>query len=81
MKCSTQETFCEVESFERIIDSSTLEELEGREEIKNREVADVIIKTANPIVVENFNEVEELGRFVLERANTCAGGIITEVSH
>jgi len=80
LKCSTQETFCEVESFERIIDSSTLQELEGREEIKNREVADVIIKTAKPIVVENFNEVEELGRFVLERANTCAGGIITEVS-
>ncbi|MBW2999331.1 adenylyl-sulfate kinase, partial [Candidatus Woesearchaeota archaeon] len=78
LKCSTQEAICEIKEFERIIDSSTLEEKESKEEIKNREVADVVIKTDKPIVVENFNDVEELGRFVLERLNTSAGGIITE---
>ncbi len=79
LKCSTQDTICEVEEFTKILNSSTLEEKESKDEIQNREVADVIIKTDKPIVVENFNEVEELGRFVLERLNTCAGGIITEV--
>jgi len=47
--------------------------------LENREVADVIIKTDKPLIVENFNETEELGRFVLERLNTCAGGIITKI--
>ncbi len=79
LKCSTQDVVCEVEELVRLIDSSTLEEIKGRDEIGNREVADVIIKTDKPIVVENFNDVPELGRFVLERLNTCAGGIITEV--
>jgi sulfate adenylyltransferase large subunit len=80
LKCSTQNTICEVEEFERIIDSSTLEEIKETGKIKNREAAAVKIKTDNPIVVENFNKVAELGRFVLERLNTCAGGIITEVN-
>lgn len=78
IKCGTQQMICEVE-FVKIINSSTLEKLDRNDEIQNREVADVIIKTEKPIVVENFNKVEELGRFVLERLNTCAGGIITEV--
>lgn len=79
LKCATQNVVCEVEQFTKILDSSTLEEITGKEEIGNREVADVVIKTEKPIVVENFNDVPELGRFVLERMNTCAGGIITEV--
>ena len=79
LKCSTQEVVCEVEELIKLIDSSTLEEIRGRDDVRNREVADVIIKTDKPIVVENFNDIPELGRFVLERLNTCAGGIITEV--
>jgi sulfate adenylyltransferase large subunit len=79
LKCATQQVVCEVEEFKRVIDSSSLEVLKDRNEIQNREVADVVIKTDKPIVVENFNDVEEMGRFVLERLNTCAGGIITEV--
>jgi len=79
LKCSTQQVICEVEEFSKILNSSTLEEKQEKEQIENREVADVIIKAEKPIVIENFNDVEELGRFVLERLNTCAGGIITEV--
>ncbi len=78
MKCTTQKVVCEVAEFKRILNSSTLEEKEDKTMIENREVADVVIKTNKPIIIENFNEVEELGRFVLERLNTCAGGIITE---
>jgi len=79
LKCATQNAVCQIEKFSKIINSSTLEEKESTEELANREVADVIIKTDKPIVVENFNDIEEFGRFVLERLNTCAGGIITEV--
>lgn len=79
LKISTQEVICQIEKFEKIIDSSTLEPIKRENQINNREVADVIIKTDKQVIVENYNEIQELGRFILERLNTCAGGIITEV--
>jgi len=79
-RCATQEVNCEIEKISRVINSSTLELIaEDADEIKNREVASIIIKTDRPVVVENFNRMEELGRFVLGREDTCAGGIITEM--
>jgi sulfate adenylyltransferase large subunit len=78
-KCATQEVMCDIEIGE-VIDSSTLEKVsEDGEKIENRQVANVVIKTAKPVVVENFNNIQELGRFVLERKDTCAGGIITSL--
>jgi len=77
-KCATQEIMCHIEKIEKVINSSTLEIL-GRdvEKINDKEVAEIIIKTEKPIVIEDFNYIEALGRFVLERNNiTCAGGII-----
>ena len=79
LKCSTQEAICKVDELLKVINSSTLEETKGAQEIKNREVADVMIKTDKPMVVESFSDSNEMGRFVLERLNTCAGGIITGV--
>jgi len=79
-RCTTQEVACEIEKINKVIDSSTLELIgEDVEEIKNREVADITIRTERPVVVENFNRMQALGRFVLGRDNTCAGGIITEL--
>ena len=78
LKCGTQEMMCDVE-VKRVIDSSTLKVLsEDSDKLENRQVADVIIKTEKPLVVENFNEIPVLGRFVLQRKDTCAGGIITD---
>ncbi len=78
-RCATQEVYCEIEKINQVINSSTLELIaEDAVEIKNREVANVIIKTGKPVAVENFNKIEELGRFVLGREDTCAGGIITD---
>jgi len=80
LKCATQEVMCEIEKIERVLDSSTLKILkEDANEIRNREVADIIVKTSRPVVIENFNNIPELGRFVFEREDTCAGGIITEI--
>ena len=79
-RCATQEVACEIERINTVINSSTLELIgEDTGEIRNREVADVTIRTDAPVVVENFNKIQELGRFVLGRGDTCAGGIITEL--
>ena len=81
LRCATQETSCKIEKIERRINSSTLEVIaENSDEIKNLEVAEVVIKTKKPVAIKNFNDVQELGRFVLVHdENTCAGGIITTV--
>jgi sulfate adenylyltransferase subunit 1 (EFTu-like GTPase family) len=49
------------------------------DEIKNREVAQVTIQTEDPVIIEPYTKIPELGRFVLVTDNVSAGGIITEV--
>ncbi|GAJ07780.1 unnamed protein product, partial [marine sediment metagenome] len=82
IRCATQETVCKVESIDKRINSSTLEVIaENADVIKNLEVAEVIIKTKKPVAIKDFNDVQELGRFVLvQNENICAGGIITAAS-
>jgi len=78
LKCATQETTCNIEKIYKRLNSSTLETIEENAgELNNLEVGEVLIKTKKPIVITAFNELQELGRFVLvEDGNTCAGGII-----
>ena len=81
IKCATQETTCKIERIKERINSSTLEVTEenaGR--LKNLEVGEVLIKTKKPIAIKTFDDVQELGRFVLVKdENTCAGGIVTSL--
>jgi len=79
-KLATQEVMAEIAKIERVIDSSTLKVLAQEGDIlKDRQVADVVIETEKEIVIGNFNLIPELGRFVLERTDTVAGGIITDL--
>jgi len=79
-RCATQDVACEIEKINTVINSSSLEVIaKDTTQIKNREVADIIIRTGKPVVVENFNKIEALGRFVLGTEDTLAGGIITEL--
>lgn len=79
-KCATQEVMSELE-IEEVLDSSTLEIIseDGDGKIENRQIANVTIKTSKPVAIDSFNDIQGMGRFVLERKDTCAGGIITEV--
>ena len=81
IRCATQQTSCKIESINKRINSSNLEVIEQNAKVlKNLEVAEVIIKTKKPLVIKDFNDVQELGRFVLvQDENICAGGIITVV--
>jgi len=82
LRCATQETKCRIQSINKTINSSTLEVIaENTDQIKNLEVAEVVIKTKTPVAVKHFNDIQELGRFILVRdENTCAGGIITSAN-
>lgn len=80
LRCATQELGCVVESVERRIDTSTLEVIaEDSRELRQNESGTVRVRSENPIIAENFNYIEELGRFVIEREHELQGaGIITE---
>ncbi len=78
-RCATQEVSCRIEKISRRINSSTLEVIEkDSDSLSYLEAAEITVKTKKPVVVTSFNELENLGRFVLSRSgNICAGGIIT----
>lgn len=82
LRCATQEITSWVEKIESRIDSSSLNVLEkDAAKLCHLEVGEVLIKTKKPIVIKPFNEIEELGRFVLVKdENVCAGGIITRAT-
>jgi len=79
-RCSTQEANGKITAIHTVINSSTLELMgSDTDEIKNREVAQVTIRTDRPVIIEPHTKTPELGRFVLVTDNVSAGGIITEV--
>jgi sulfate adenylyltransferase large subunit len=78
IRCATAEEHCHIEGIETKINSSTLEIIENDSNIlRETEVGKVTISIDKPMILEDFNETEELGRFVLTRSGEiCAGGII-----
>jgi len=79
LRCATQEIECVAEKIEKRINSSTLELLEeNAKTLKTNEAGVVVFRTEKPIVLEAFDFIEELGRFVIEQAYNIKGaGIIT----
>lgn len=80
MKCGTKRAVCRVVEIKERINSETGEIVgKGAERIGENEAATIIFQT-EPMVVENFTEIPELGRFILARGkkNIGAGVIIKE---
>jgi sulfate adenylyltransferase subunit 1 (EFTu-like GTPase family) len=77
-RCATQEIPCRIEKIYKKFDPASMKLL--REEaltLQNAEVADILIRLDKKVVVDPFNEIPEMGRFVLERdGRPVAGGII-----
>jgi elongation factor 1-alpha len=79
MKCGTNKTVCLVKEIRERISSETGEVMGiNSEQISENEAATVIFET-DPMVVEEFSEIPELGRFVLVRGGRNVGaGVIFE---
>ncbi|MCK5772205.1 MAG: GTP-binding protein [Thermoplasmata archaeon] len=78
LRCATQELDCTIKEIKKRLDSSDLSVIEeNARQIENNEVGELTIVTDDPIVIEDFNRVEELGRFVLVKdLDVAAGGIV-----
>jgi small GTP-binding protein len=80
LKCATQEVPCRVAAIRERLDSSTLEHLPTEDgTLAETEVGELVLETDEPVVLESFYDVQELGRFVLVRnKDVVAGGIVTD---
>ena len=78
LNCANQEIECVIDSIEAKIDAVTLEPVQGEVGFRPTEIGRVVIRTAAPVVVEPFQEIMGMGRFVLLKGDdTVAGGIVT----
>jgi bifunctional enzyme CysN/CysC len=77
LKLTTQEVECEIDSIEKVIDSSTLETISRKEKelfVGRNEVAELTIKTRRPIAFDVHSEIVATGRFVVVDGFEVAGG-------
>lgn len=77
-RCVTQEVSCRIETMYKKFDPASMEWVEeDASSIKGAEVADVMIHLETQVVFDPFNDIPEMGRFVLEKeGRPVAGGII-----
>lgn len=77
-RCVTQEVPCRIEKIYRKFDPASMELTEkDASSIQSAEVANVLIRLDKKVAVDSFNEIPEMGRFVLEKeGRPVAGGII-----
>jgi small GTP-binding protein len=77
-RCVTQEVPCRIEKINKKFDPASMEFIEEDAlSIEGAEVADVLLQLEEKVVADPFNEIPEMGRFVLEKdGRPVAGGII-----
>jgi bifunctional enzyme CysN/CysC len=81
LKLTTEEAECQIQSIEKLIDASTLAEIDtkSRPYIARNDVAEVTIRTKRPIALDNADRIVNTGRFVLiDRYQVCGGGVISK---
>lgn len=74
--CATQEVSCKIEDIKEVINVLNLK-IENKNTIKATEISKIKLKLNKPVIIEKFNILPELGRFILEkRGEIIAGGTI-----
>jgi len=76
LRCATKRVECEIKEIREKINSETGEVMEKYPaEIAENEAA-IILFATEPLVVEKFSEIPELGRFVLVKGRNIAAGVV-----
>jgi elongation factor 1-alpha len=79
LRCGTRRVKCEIREIREKINSETGEVVERNPaEITENEAATILFAT-EPLVVEKFSEIPELGRFILVRDRNIGAGVVLEV--
>jgi bifunctional enzyme CysN/CysC len=81
LKLTTEEVECQIQSIEKLIDASTLAEIDVKSQpyVARNDVAEVTIRTKLPIAFDNSDRIVNTGRFVfIDRYQVCGGGVISK---
>lgn len=83
LKLGTQSVEARLVEIQRVLDSSTLEPVNGsRALLQKNEVADVRIRTRRPIAFDSHDRLNETGRFVIVWGKRIGGGgIVREADY
>ncbi len=80
LKLATQEVECDIDTIERVIDSSTLETVSRKEKeifVGRNEVAELYLRTKRPVAFDAHSEIVATGRFVIvDGFEVTGGGIV-----
>lgn len=77
LKLTTLEGDCEIDSIERVIDSSTLETISRKDKelfVARNEVAELTLRIKRPVAFDVHSEIVATGRFVIVDGFEVAGG-------
>jgi len=78
LRCGTRRVSCEIKEIRERINSETGEVVEKQPaEISENEAATIVFAT-EPLVVERFSEIPELGRFILVKDRNIGAGVVLE---
>jgi len=78
LRCGTRRVTCEIKEIRERINSETGEVVERYPTVISENDAAVILFGTEPLVVENFSEIPELGRFVLVKDRNIGAGVVLE---
>ena len=81
LRCATRRVSCEIKEIREKINSETGEVMEKYPAVINENEAAIILFATEPLVVEKFSEIPELGRFVLVKDRNIAAGVVLETSN
>lgn len=80
LKLATQEVECEIYGINKVINATTLANIEDANQAQTNDVAEVTIKTKREICFDEFKNNQNTGRFVIvDGYDVCGGGIVTGV--
>jgi bifunctional enzyme CysN/CysC len=76
LKLATQDVDCEVETIERVVDASTLDQRATAEEpvVRRHEVAELSLRVGKPFAFDTHSEIATTGRFVIVDGSEVSGG-------
>jgi len=80
LRCGTKKAKCKIEEIREKLNSETGEVIDKQPKYINEHEAATIVFATDPMVVEEFYDIPELGRFVLARDRNIAAGIVLETS-
>jgi bifunctional enzyme CysN/CysC len=79
LKLATAETEVSIDTFHRVLDASSLLVSSDKRRVDRHDVADLVLRTRNPVAFDSGHELEATSRFVIvDGYDIAGGGIVRE---